>query len=68
MPLPATCSPGACAPAAARLLSLTLALRCGSSLQPPLSSLVQGAVQGPHSIAQFRKWLDSLARRPDLRE
>jgi hypothetical protein len=25
-------------------------------------------VQGPHSIAQFRKWLDSLAQRPDLRE
>lgn len=29
---------------------------------------MQGAVQGPHSIAQFRKWLDSLAQRPDLRE
>lgn len=29
---------------------------------------LQGAVQGPHSIAQFRKWLDSLEQRPDLRE
>lgn len=28
----------------------------------------KGIVHGPHSIAQFRRWLDSLAQRPDMRE
>lgn len=32
------------------------------------ASPVQGVVRGPHSIAQFRRWLDSLAQRPDMRE
>ena len=42
------------------------------SLPPPptrcVHMLLQGVVRGPHSIAQFRKWLNTMSQRPELRE
>ena len=33
---------------------------------PSCKNVLQGQKHGPHSISQFRRWLEGLAERPDL--